>query len=105
MYDCNLRRGIRKKYLAEPNPTKVELSRETKYDDVLQIAKRMYFVDFDESCDSLSLADSAGMPILVADPLKWTLGSFYSDNSLQPSRYKLYVVLHVSQLWCNYSIA
>ena len=82
--------------------TRLKLSRETKYDDVLQIAKRMYFV---ESCDSLRLADSAGMPILVADPVKWILGSFYSDNSLQPSRYKLYVVLHVSQLWCNYGIA
>ncbi|CAI8030350.1 hypothetical protein GBAR_LOCUS17212, partial [Geodia barretti] len=33
------------------------------------------------------------MPISVADETMWTLGSFYSANSLQPSRYKLYVVI------------
>ena len=38
------------------------------------------------------------MPITVADKSKWTLWSFYTANSLQPSRYKLYVVIKVCML-------
>ena len=89
-------KGVRKKYLPEPNPTKVELKRDTKYHDILELA--MYFPEFEESTDSLSLADSSGMPITVADEMTWTLGSFYSANCLQPSRYKLYVVIKVSEV-------
>ena len=98
VYDNTLRKGVRKKYLPEPNPTKVELKRDTKYHDILELAKTMYFPEFEESTDFLSLADSSGMPITVADEITWTLGSFYSANCLQPSRYKLYVVIKVSEV-------
>ena len=53
----------------------------------------------DTSWNSSQLSDdSFGMPITVANPEKWTIGSFYSCNSLQPSRYKLYVMLKVRSL-------
>ena len=103
VYDHTLCKGVRKKYLPEPNPTKVELKRETKYHDLLGLARRIYFSEFQESTDSLSLADSSGMPISVADETMWTLGSFYSANSLQPSRYKLYVVIKV--VFITHSVA
>ena len=83
-----------------PNPTKVKLKRETKYHDLLGLARRIHFSEFQ---DSLSLADSFGMPVSVVDETTWTLGSFYSANSLQPSRYKLYVVIKV--VFITHSVA
>ena len=99
IYDQELGRGIRKKYLPEPNPAKVEISRDACYTDLLEVAKSRYFMEFEPELDNLGLADSIGMPIAVANPEKWTLGSFYSRNSLQPSRYKLYVMLKVRILY------
>ena len=96
MFDQELSRGIRKKYLPEPNPTKVELSRDTSYSHLLEVAKSHYFTEFKPDRDNLCLADSMGMPIAVANPDRWTVGTFYSSNSLQPSRYKLYVMLKVN---------
>ena len=98
VYDHNLGRGIRKKYLAECNPTKIELSKETKFGEILQTATSLFFEEFDHTKDTLSLADSSGVPIQLSDPDSWTLGSFYTSNGLQPSRYKLYVVLKVRTL-------
>ena len=90
-----------KKYLPEPNPTKVELSRDTSYSDLLEVAKSHYFTEFEPDHDNLCLADSMGMPIVVANPDKWTIGAFYSQsNALQPSHYKLYVILKVNL--CKY---
>ncbi len=97
VYDQNLSRGVRKKYLPDPNPTKVELAKDTKYTDILEMAKSLFFDEFDPTLDTLSLADSSGVPIQISDPEKWTLGSFYQNNGLQPSRYKLYVVIQVSK--------
>ena len=53
--------------------------------------------------DKLSLADLHGLPIQVASPDEWTLGTFYQNNGLQPSRYKLYVVLQVGYL-CTWPV-
>ena len=96
IYDEELCKGIRKKYLPEPNPSKIEINRDTSYTDLLEVAKSKYFMEFEPELSNLGLADSFGMPITVANPEKWTIGSFYSCNSLQPSRYKLYVMLKVS---------
>ena len=96
IYDEVVHRGIRKKYLPEPNPAKIEISTSAGYNDLLEVAKLKYFSEFQPELDKLSLADSTGMPITVASPETWTVGSFYASNSLQPSRYKLYVVLKVS---------
>lgn len=38
IYDSILYRGVRKKYSHEPNLTKVELKRESSYEDVLNMA-------------------------------------------------------------------
>ena len=94
VFDPILGRGVRKRYLHEPNPTRVKMKRESSYEDVLKrqyhfFLRRIYNPDL----DSLSLADSTGMPINVASCENWTLGAFYRNNGLQPSRYKLYVVI------------
>ena len=96
MYDPNLCRGVRKRYLHEPNPTRVEMKRDCSYKDVLEKAVSLFFEAYEPKLDSLSLADSNGMPIHIACPDKWTLGNFYQSNGLQPSRYKLYVVIQVN---------
>ena len=96
MFDPILGREVRKRYLHEPNPTKVEMNKGSSYNDVLRMAVSLFFEVYNPELDSLSLADSTGMPIKVACRENWTLGSFYTkNNGLQPSRYKLYVVIQV----------
>lgn len=104
VYDPILRRGVRKKYLPDPNPTKIELSKDAKYGDILQMAISLFFEEFEPTKDTLSLADSSGVPIQLSDPDNWTLGSFYQSNGLQPSRYKLYVVLKVRTFFSTHRV-
>ena len=70
VFDTELKRGIRKKYLSGPNPQKVELHQDVSLATVLQKAKDLYFEDHDPELSSLSLADSAGILILVPDQTK-----------------------------------
>ena len=95
VYDPILGRGIRKRYLHEPNPTKVEMKRDSSYEDVLKMAVSIFFELYNPELDSLSLADSNGVTVNVSSRDTWTLGTFYQNNGLQPSRHKLYVVLQV----------
>ena len=94
VYDDDLERGVRKKYLNEPNPQKVELARNATLADVFQKAKQLYFSEIDVDVDSMCLADSAGILIPIQDKESWSLSSFYQKNRLQPSRYKLYVAVY-----------
>jgi len=64
----------------------------------------LFFEEFEPTKDTLSLADSSGVPIQLSDPDNWTLGSFYQSNGLQPSRYKLYVVLKVRTFFSTYRV-
>lgn len=92
MLDRELNRG-RKKYVSELNPRKVELQRDSTLSAVLEKGKEVYFKDMHPQLDALSLCDSSGVLIPVHDDKAWRLGAFYNNNSLQPSRYKLYVAL------------
>ena len=65
------------------------------------MAVSFFFEAYDPNMNKLSLADSNGMPIKVANPDEWTLGMFYQNNGLQPSRYKLYVVLQVGLMYIH----
>ena len=103
IYDPVLGRGVRKKCLHEPNPTRVEMKKESLYGDVLAMAVSLFFEAYNPNMDKLSLADSNGMPIQVASPDEWTLGMFYQNNGLQPSRYKLYVVLQVGYMCIHFT--
>ena len=92
LYDNELKRGVRRRYLPEPNPQKVELPRHAKLTDVFEKAKYLYFNEVETDTKSMCLCDSSGVLIPVnAD--SWTLASFYQKNNLQPSRYKLYVTV------------
>ena len=104
IYDPEFNMGIRKKYLPEPNPRKVELPWEASLTTVFEKAKQLYFEELqpEDYGDLLSLADSSGILIPIEDMKKWSLESLYQKNSLQPSRYKLYVALtEVSPLLCE----
>ena len=90
LYDRELRRGVRKKCLPEPNPTKVELDRSSTLNSIFQFAKNLYFKDME---GEMMLGDSYGTAIHVSEPTKWSLGNFFETNGLQPSRYKLYVIM------------
>ena len=93
IYDPVLKRGIRKKIIPEPNPTRVELPKSASLDIVVEKAKDLYFKDVDCSDVSYKLADSSGMTILIEDQTAWKLSEFYKQNGLMPSRHKLYIML------------
>ena len=98
VFDSELKRGVRKKSLSEPNPQKVEMPRNATYSMVIEKAVELYFEDFkgeDEVTNDYVLCDSSGIVIPVKEQSAWSLGSFYQKNSLQPSRYKLYVAVNV----------
>ena len=94
MYDPYLERGVRKKLLPEPNPTRVELPKNASLGTVFDKAKEIYFKDepVDEDI-SYRLADSNGVTILIENVDEWTLWEFYQQNGLVPSRHKLYVMI------------
>ena len=71
------------------------MKRDSSYEDVLKMAVSIFFELYNPELDSLSLADSNGVTVNVSSQDTWTLGTFYQNNGLQPSRHKLYVVLQV----------
>jgi hypothetical protein len=87
LYDNELKRGVRKRYLPEPNPQRVELPRDATLKDVFEKAKQLYFNEIEPDIDSMCLADSSGLLIPVPDADSWALATFYHKNNLQPSRY------------------
>ena len=90
LYDGELQRGVRKKCLPEPNPTKIEMNKSSTLSSVFESAKKLFFKDME---GELMLGDSYGTVIHVSEPAMWSLGTFFETNGLQPSRYKLYVIM------------
>lgn len=82
IYDHELKRGVRKKFLPEPNPQKIELPKSSNLSIVLEKAKQLYFEQMEPKLESLCLCDSAGILTPVQDKSIWSLQSFYSNNGL-----------------------
>ena len=64
MYDCDLKKGIKKKSLPEPNPTKVEVESNSSLLEVQKRAKELYFKKYTTPPEMLLMGDSSGVPIL-----------------------------------------
>ena len=63
------------------------------YRDVLMEGKQAFFGSDEEvELKYLTLADSTGTRIKVADEKTWTIGQFYASNGFKPSRFKPYVM-------------
>ena len=73
MYDNELKRGVRKRYLPEPNPQKVELARDATLLDDFKKAKELYFSEVETDINSLCLADSGGVLIPVKNRILVTV--------------------------------
>ena len=54
VFDPILGRGVRKRYLHEPNPTKVEIKRDSSY---IKMAVSIFFKVYEPELDSLSLVE------------------------------------------------
>ena len=92
IYDPDLEKGIRKKCLPEPNPTKIEVPKHASLSEIFSKARELYFKDdLGDEGFSFKLADSGGTPIHINHPDNWNVGDFYQQNG--PSRYKLYVMM------------
>ena len=91
-----MKKGVKKRILPEPNPTKIEFSKTSTLQAIFKKATELYFSDIDdieENGYKLNLADSNGIPLHIEKMDSWVLSEFYQHNGLQPSRYKLYVML------------
>ncbi len=87
-------RKVLKKYLPDPNPTKVELAKNSSLKTIFKKATELYFSDVDDTSSyKLCIADSNGIPLHIDRSESWILSDFFQHNGLHPSRYKIYVML------------
>ena len=76
------RKGVRRKSLPEPNPTKIELKDSSLF-DVFQKAIEMYYKGFHQvTLNDVMLAYLAGNALEIDDICEWKLGN-KSTNSKQ----------------------
>ena len=99
MYDNSKNKGVRRKFLPEPNPTKVEMDKKSTICNVYEKSIDLYYKQFSTiSVNDVMLADSAGNIIEISNPTEWTLGDYYNQNHFLPSRHKLYTVVDLSKV-------
>lgn len=97
--DTKQNKGIRRKYLPEPNPTKVELEKDSSLVTVFEKSIELYYKEMPNvSVSDVMLADSAGNIIDIKDQDSWKLGDYYSVNQYTPSRHKLYTVVNLPKV-------
>ena len=97
IFDPEKKRGVRKKFLLEPNPCKVELKSTSTLPMILEKAKELFFSEYTVEDDNIMICDSSGFQIEVENPSIWTLGTFYQRNNFSPSRFKLYTMIDISK--------
>lgn len=86
-------KGIKKWYLPEPNPRKVEIKRTSSLEEIFDKAKELYFPD-----RSICLGDSNWLKIEI-DQSTWKLDQYYRSNDYKPSKNKLYVMLDMDKVF------
>ena len=100
IFDQKQNKGVRRKYLPEPNPARVMLSKDSDITTVLQKAIDYFYKDFSPiSTTDILLADSSGNKIEISNPKEWKLGDYYSRNGFKPSRHKFYTMLLSSKVF------
>ena len=96
IYDPRKNKGVRRKFLPEPNPTKVDMLKDSTIFDVFQKSIELYYKEFsDVKINDVMLADSVGNMIHVDDLSGWKLSDYYSRNQFVPSRRKLYTMIYL----------
>ena len=90
VYDDVSGKGIRKRYLPDPNPSKVEMKKNSSLKELYSNAHELYFKEID--VDEYRLGDSSGIPVSLIDENSWTFSLYFRKNNLQPSRHKIYVI-------------
>ena len=99
IFDSKKKKGIRRKLLPKPNPTKVEMPKDSSIFEVFQKAVQLYYKEFSNiTFNDVILADSSGNPIDIEDMANWKLGEYYSKHQFIPSRHKLYTMIGLSKV-------
>ncbi len=99
VYDEKKKKGVRRKFLPEPNPTRVDMPNDSTIFDVFEKAVELYYKEYTNiTINDVILADSAGNPIDIEDMSSWKLYDYYSRNKFIPSRYKLYTMVDLSKV-------
>ena len=97
IFDRRQNKGVRRKYLPEPNPARVMLSKNSDIRTVLPKAIDYFYKDF----PPISTTDIllAGNKIEISNPKEWKLGDYYSRNGFKLSRHKFYTMLLSSKVF------
>ncbi len=93
IYDSVTGKGVKKRYIGNPNPRKLEMLRRSTMAQLLQKGIDIYFDKWDISLSDVQLADSDGILIELTD-LNCTLDSYFTRNDYKPSKHKIYVMVY-----------
>ena len=93
IYDRVKDKGVRRKFLPEPNPAKVEFTKDCSILAVFEKAIELFFKQFSITTNDVMLASSSGIKIDV-DP-KCKLHDYYLHNHYLPSKHKLYTMVNL----------
>jgi hypothetical protein len=88
IYNHSLGKGVRSKCLPQPNPIKIEMSKNSLLNDIYKRAKELFFKKKE---GNMFLSDSSG--VIIDLGVNWTKGKYYNENNFILSRHKLYVIL------------
>ncbi|XP_019859118.1 PREDICTED: uncharacterized protein LOC109587313 isoform X1 [Amphimedon queenslandica] len=91
VYDVKKGKGIRRKFLPEPNPTQVEFNKSDTLLAVCEKAIDLYYREFDITMSDVFICDSSG--VIVECDLQQKLFDYYAVNGYVPSRHKLYTLV------------
>ena len=91
IFDPKKGKGIRKKFLPEPNPTTVEVEKSDTFFFILRKAIDLFYREFDISVEDIMFCDSTGA--VIKCNLQQKIGEYYFANNFVPSRHKLYTAI------------
>lgn len=90
-------KGIRRKFLPEPNPTRVEFTKGSSILSVFEKSVNLFYKDFPRiTANDVMLANSSGNRIEVDPSCK--LRDYYLQNQYVPSKHKLYTMVDLSMV-------
>ena len=95
VYDEKKGKGIRRKFLPEPNPTTIDFNKDGTLHTICEKAIELFYKEFKSvSTDDIKIADSSGN--VISCDFSQKVSEYYGTNGYLPSRHKLYTVLYLT---------
>ena len=105
IFDKKKNKGIRRKCLPEPNPTKVELKNDSTLNDIFKKSIELYYKEYpDITLSDVMLTNSSGIAVEIENPNEWRLLDYYTKNQYVPSRHKLYTMIDLDKVIFKFDV-